>query len=138
MFILETLEDAVYIMRAEPGWDNMDKLTLFYNTVSQVLSTHTQGNQRCILIYKVRSDFETPYSIYMRTISFLLSIRQQIQDGLDKTVIWLDSDSVKGLLNMLLTIYTPTRPLKIYSTKEEVFAELPNISTESKLILEEA
>jgi hypothetical protein len=56
----------------------------------------------------------------MRIVKFMVSIKPQIQNGLNFSIVYVKSKINKDWINGILRIYTPVRPVHVVSSKEEV------------------
>ena len=50
----------------------------------------------------------------------MVSIREILEDGLEMTIMYTQSQTHTDWINRILTIYTPARPVHLVQTKKEI------------------
>jgi hypothetical protein len=56
----------------------------------------------------------------MRIVKFMVSIKPQIQNGLNFSIVYVKSKTNRDWINGILKIYKPVKPVHVVSTKDEV------------------
>jgi hypothetical protein len=126
MLILNTElwnSDNVAKIQCSENWSEKDSslittcvLEQIKNLLNEVITPEEQG----VLLFDCTKGSFPPMTEAMRIVKFMVSIKPQIQNGLNFSIVYVKSKINKDWINGILRIYTPVRPVHVVSSKEEV------------------
>lgn len=88
--------------------------------VKQLLLDCIDNDIKCILLLDVNKGEIPPMNYILKCMSFLIEIKSIIQDAVYFSVIYDKDETGTQLLNTILKIYQPARPLFITKTQDQI------------------
>ena len=126
MFILtKKLWDSNRIIKIHCAdkWSNSDTYILTECFLAEIKSLllEAQDTQRpAFLLCDCTKGELPPWQFGVQIAKFMVSIRGILEEGLEMTIMYTQSQSHKDWIQKILTIYTPTRPVHLVQTKTEI------------------
>lgn len=123
--------DRIIKIRSSSNWSGSDTEVLLnctLNEIEELLDQCIKENKKCIWIIDcVKGDAPSIY--YLSKITFrFLSMKEKLTKGLHFTLLYCMTTSYSTLLNTVLAIYTPARPIYIVKSKDEIKEHIDNKS----------
>jgi hypothetical protein len=78
------------------------------------------NNKEGILLCDCNKGVFPPMQQALQIVSFMVSIKEQIENGLSYTIVYAKSQENRNWVNSILKLYTPSKPVYIVSSKAEV------------------
>lgn len=135
MFILSTkLWDSNRILKihCSDKWSNTDTYILtecFLKELKDLL-TEAQNTQRpAFLLCDCTKGELPPWQFGIQVAKFMVGIRSIIEEGLEMTIMYTQSQSHQDWIKKILAIYTPARPIHLVQTKKEIKSLLKSKQT---------
>ena len=126
MLILNTElwnSDNVAKIQCSENWSEKDSslittcvLEQIKNLLNEVITPEEQG----VLLFDCTKGSFPPMTESMRIVKFMVSIKPEIEKGLNFSIVYVKSKINRDWINGILRIYRPVRPVHVVSTKEEV------------------
>ena len=126
MLILNTElwnSDNVAKIQCSENWSEKDSslittcvLEQIKNLLNEVITPEEQG----VLLFDCTKGSFPPMTEAMRIVKFMVSIKPEIEKGLNFSIVYVKSKINRDWINGILRIYTPVRPVHVVSSKEEV------------------
>lgn len=126
MLILQTElwnSDNVAKIQCSENWSEKDSslittcvLEQIKNLLNEVITPEEQG----VLLFDCTKGSFPPMTEAMRIVKFMVSIKPEIEKGLNFSIVYVKSKINRDWINGILRIYTPVRPVHVVSSKEEV------------------
>ena len=126
MLILNTElwnSDNVAKIQCSENWSEKDSsliTTCVLDQIKQLLNDVSTQEEQGVLLFDCTKGSFPPMTEAMRIVKFMVSIKPQIQNGLNFSIVYVKSKTNRDWINGILKIYTPVRPVHVVSTKEEV------------------
>ena len=115
--------DKILKFYCGPKWETTESYMLSQcslQRLKELLLECYKENKESILIYDCNIG-EFPYiTDALKVVYYMLSIKEELENGLKYTIIYAKSEQHKSWINSILNLYTPVKPVYIVSTKEEV------------------
>jgi|APSaa5957512535_1039671.scaffolds.fasta_scaffold160489_2 hypothetical protein len=110
-------------IKAHGNWNNPDVQQVTYNSLDEIeslLDECIEQELKCIWIIDcVKGDVPPFYYLGIMALR-LVSLKEKLIKSLHFTLLYSINDSHETILNSLLAIYTPARPIHIVKSKEEI------------------
>jgi len=126
MLILNTElwnSDNVAKIQCSENWSEKDSslittcvLEQIKNLLNEVITPEEQG----VLLFDCTKGSFPPMTESMRIVKFMVSIKPEIEKGLNFSIVYVKSKINRDWINGILRIYRPVRPVHVVSSKEEV------------------
>tara|TARA_B100001094_G_C18157903_1_gene787566 strand:+ start:1463 stop:1897 length:435 start_codon:yes stop_codon:yes gene_type:complete len=126
MLILNTElwnSDNVAKIQCSENWSEKDSslittcvLEQIKNLLNEVITPEEQG----VLLFDCTKGSFPPMTEAMRIVKFMVSIKPEIEKGLNFSIVYVKSKINRDWINGILRIYRPVRPVHVVSSKEEV------------------
>ena len=126
MLILNTElwdSDNVAKIQCSENWSEKDSsliTTCVLNQLKQLLNSVSMPEEQGVLLFDCTKGNFPPMTETMKIVKFMVSIKPQIQNGLNFSIVYVKSKTNRDWINGILKIYTPARPVHVVSTKDEV------------------
>ena len=88
--------------------------------LKQLLLDCIDNDIKCILLIDVNKGEIPPMNYILKCMSFLLEIKSIIQDTVYFSIIYDKDETSTQLLNTILKVYQPARPLFITKTQDQI------------------
>ena len=126
MFILSTKlweSDRIIKIHCSNNWSNTDTYILtecFLKSLKTLLEEAQNNHSKAFLLCDCTKGELPPWSYAIQIAKFMVGIRSILEGGLEMTIIYSQSQTHMDLINKILSIYTPARPIHIVKTKKEI------------------
>jgi len=123
--------DKILKIKAHGDWKSPDAQQLTYNTLDEIeslLDECIEQELKCLWIIDcVKGDVPPFYYLGIMALR-LVSLKEKLTKSLHFTLLYSTDDSHKTILDTVLAIYTPARPIHIVKSKEEIKKYVETVS----------
>lgn len=116
-------KDKILTVLSTDNWGEQDA-TIISDCVlaelKQLLLECIDQDDKCILLLDVNKGEVPPMTYIIKCMSFLLGIKSIIQDAVYFSVIYDKNESGSQLVETILKIYQPARPLLTVNSKDQI------------------
>ena len=126
MLILNTelwKSDNVAKIQCSEKWSEKDSsliTTCILEQIKNLLNDVTSQEEQGVLLFDCTKGNFPPMTEAVRIAKFMVSIKPEIEKGLNFSIVYVKSKTNRDWINSILKIYTPVRPVHVVSTKDEV------------------
>jgi hypothetical protein len=126
MLILNTElwnSDNVAKIQCSENWSEKDSsliTTCILDQIRNLLNEVSTPEEQGVLLFDCTKGNFPPMTEAMRIVKFMVSIKPQIQNGLNFSIVYVKSKTNRDWINGILKIYKPVKPVHVVSTKDEV------------------
>jgi hypothetical protein len=124
-------KDRIIKISCSTNWNESDTYIIVESVLKRLKELLIQSDEtkrEAILLCDCNKGQFPPMVQALQIVAFMVSIKQHIEKGLSYTIIYVKSEEHKNWIHSILKIYTPARPVKIISTKEEIKQQLLSVT----------
>lgn len=115
--------DNVAKIHCSENWEKKDSsliTTCVLNEIKNLLNSVSTPEEQGVLLFDCTKGSFPPMTEAMRIVKFMVSIKPEITNGLNFSIVYVKSRTNRDWINGILKLYTPVKPVHVLSTKEEV------------------
>ena len=105
----------VVIHFQESDWDLDDFESFLLSLQLMLKKTIDEGTRIKLLVLSKIGVSRPPLPLIVRLVQQLIVLRPFLEQGLDRTCIYQETEEMSGFTNFVLNQYTPVRPLAVFS-----------------------
>jgi len=116
-------KDSIIKIWCSNTWDGTDDFIMnecVLNRLKELLIDAHETDREGILVCDCNKGTFPPLTQALQIVAYMVSMKQQIENGLSYTIIYAKSKEHRSWIDNILTIYKPARPVRIVSSKEDV------------------
>ena len=120
-------KDRIIKISCSNIWEKNDTYIIVecvFKRLKELLIDANDTKREGILICDCNKGTFPPVSHAINIVSYMVSIKKYIENGLACTIIYAKSDEHIKFINNILKIYTPAKPVNIVSTKDDIKKKL--------------
>lgn len=115
--------DNIIKLYCSDSWEKDDTYVMTQcalDRLKQLLVEAYYNNKEGVLLCDCNKGSFPSMQQALQIVSYMVSIKEQIENGLSYTIVYAKSKENRDWVNNILQIYVPARPVHVVETKEEV------------------
>ena len=122
------ISDRIIKMYCSKKWENNDETYILSISVMNRLKNLLieSYKKKCIILFDFNEGETPPINIMFSFLSFMVSIKEQLENGLLYTIVYTTSLIYKSWVENILNFYKPIKPIYIVSKKNDIKKYLLN------------
>ena len=122
------ISDRIIKMYCSKKWKNNDETYILSISVMNRLKNLLieSYKKKCIILFDFNEGETPPMNNMFSFLSFMVSIKEQLENGLLYTIVYTTSLIYKSWVENILNFYKPIKPIYIVSDKNDIKKYLLN------------
>lgn len=122
------ISDRIIKMYCSKKWKNNDETYILSISVMNRLKNLLieSYKKKCIILFDFNEGETPPMNTMFSFLSFMISIKEQLENGLLYTIVYTTSLIYKSWVENILNFYKPIKPIYIVSDKNDIKKYLLN------------
>ena len=122
------ISDRIVKMYCSKKWKNNDETYILSISVMNRLKNLLieSYKKKCIILFDFNEGETPPMNNMFSFLSFMVSIKEQLENGLLYTIVYTTSLIYKSWVENILNFYKPIKPIYIVSDKNDIKKYLLN------------